>query len=204
VSLSDIALKTNTVVLFYGEGAEDAALENASKYGRILAVLGSEKGVRKDDSREMFNIHYNPPASDAMGAVVIGPMDKSTTEAADALLKIVEEPSEYTKPFLWAKDLGQVPKTIRSRCHTVWAYGTPDEEPSEIDPEVLKQALDGDGIAIAEVLTKHTPKEVMTDALHLLTSQKISTRRWNLFKAALGNETISSVASVLSAGRTDD
>ena len=102
-----------SVSLFHGQGAQDAAMEAAGQYGRILAVLGGEKGLRKDDSREMLRLHNMPPASDAFGSVVLGPMDLATFEAADALLKIIEEPSHYTRPFLWAFDLGEVPMPSR-------------------------------------------------------------------------------------------
>ena len=188
-----------SVILFQGPDAEDSALEAAEKYGRILAVLGTEKGVRKDDSREMVAIHNMPPASDVLGSVVIGPMDKATLEAADALLKVVEEPSAYTKPFLWALDLGEVPPTIRSRCHSVWAYGSSSSE-SEIDPKLLDDAIDGCGIAIAELLTKHTPKEALDGIVERLSTKSIPPHMWAVYKATLGNESVSSVAAALSGG----
>lgn len=192
--------ESDTVTLFYGEGAEDQALEAAEVYGKILKVLGTEKGVRKDDARQMTLIHNAPPVSDSLGAVVIGPMDLATTEASDALLKIIEEPSKYTKPFLWANDVGQVPKTIRSRCHCVWAYQAPETYEYPCDIDLLDQAMSGDGLAVSELLLKEEPKKIMEAVVHRLSTRKVSTRQWNLYKAVLGNETLSSVSSALMLG----
>ena len=189
-----------SVTLFHGPNAQDAAHAAAEEYGRILAVLGSEKGVRKDDSREMLAIHNMPPASDALGAVVIGPMCLATFEASDALLKIVEEPSAYTKPFLWANDIGDVPKTIRSRCHSVWAYGYRDAG-SDFDEKLLDDAIDGCGIAIAELLGKHSPKDVLDGVVSRLSVRGVPPRLWAIYKATLGHESVSSVAAALSGGK---
>ena len=186
----------SSVNLFHGPDAEEQAFSAAEDYGRILAVLGTEKGVRKDDSREMVRLHNMPPASDALGAVVVGPMDKATREASDALLKVVEEPSPWTRPFLWAGDIGDVPKTIRSRCHAVWAYGSRDSQ-TELPVKLLDEAVGGCGIAVAELLGKHTPKEVLDGVIQRMADTGIPPRNWALYKAVLGNETVSSVASVL-------
>ncbi|MCS5688629.1 MAG: hypothetical protein NZ659_07580 [Acidimicrobiales bacterium] len=190
----------SSVNMFHGPNAEEMALEAAERYGRILACLGTEKGVRKDDSREMLRIHNMPPASDALGSVVIGPMDLATFEAADALLRVVEEPSAYTKPFLWANDIGGVPKTIRSRCHCIWSYG-PHMFETEIDDALVDQAIEGCGIATAELLTKHPPKDVLDATIARLAIRGVPPRMWAIYKATLGNESISSVAAALAGGK---
>lgn len=189
----------SSVKLFHGPKAEEAALEAAEQFGRILAVLGTEKGVRKDDSREMLRIHNMPPASDGLGAVVLGPMDRATLEAADALLKVVEEPSAYTMPFLWALDIGEVPATIRSRCLPVWSFGSWSSD-CEIDNALLDQAVEGDGIAVSELLTKHSPKEVLDAVVARLAVKGIPPNMWAVYKATLGHESVATVASALSGG----
>jgi len=185
-----------SVSLFHGQGAQDAAMEAAGQYGRILAVLGGEKGLRKDDSREMLRLHNMPPASDAFGSVVLGPMDLATFEAADALLKIIEEPSHYTRPFLWAFDLGEVPKTIRSRCQAVWSYGESSTS-EEIDPKLIEEALAGNGTTIGELMLKHDPKTVLDAALDHLSKREFEPRMWLLMKNVLGRESIASVSAAL-------
>lgn len=186
-----------SVSLFHGQGAQDAAMEAAGQYGRVLAVLGGDKGLRKDDSREMLRFHNMPPASDAFGSVVLGPMDLATFEAADALLKIIEEPSAYTRPFLWAFDLGEVPKTIRSRCQPIWSSGPASTSSEEINSELIESALAGDGIAIGELLVKHDPKTVLDAALKQLSKREGEPRTWAHMKNALGRESIASVSAAL-------
>lgn len=191
---------SETVFLYYGDSAEDAALEAAEQYGKILAVLGSEKGVRKDDAREMLGIHLAPPVSDSLGSVVLGPMDLATVDASDALLKIVEEPSKLTKPFLWANDLGQVSKTIRSRCHTIWSNQSLQDYEYKFSTDLLDKAISGDGIAIAELLMDNPAKDVMADVIHRMSQTRVSTKKWNLYKTILGQETTASVSAVLAMG----
>ena len=190
----------HTVSLFYGEGAEDKALEAAENYGKIIKVLGTEKGVRKDDSREMNLIHNAPPVSDYLGAVVIGPMDLATVDASDALLKVIEEPSDLSLPFLWANDVGQVSKTIRSRCRCVWVYQASEDYEYPCDLDLLDQAMAGDGLAIAELLINGDPKKIMEAAVYRLSARQVSTHQWQSYKAVLGSETTASVSSALMAG----
>ncbi len=108
-----------SVMLFHGPGAEESALDAAHSYGRLIAPpFGSPSGPRKDDARKVAELYRNPPVSDQRGCLVIGPMDLATDEAADALLKMVEEPNADALPFLWAADVGSVRPTIRSRSHS--------------------------------------------------------------------------------------
>lgn len=195
-----MAIQSSTVCLYYGDSAEDAALDAAERHGKILMVLGSEKGVRKDDAREMLALHNTPPVSDALGSVVIGPMDLATVDASDALLKIVEEPSTLTQPFLWAHDLGQVSKTIRSRCHTVWANQSVEDYQYTYSTDLLDKAIAGDGIAIAELLMENPAKGALSDIIHRMSQTKVSPEKWRLYKSVLGKETTASVASVLAVG----
>ena len=199
VGLRENVREITSVSLHHGRGAENAALSSAEAYGRILACLGTEKGVRKDDSREMLRIHNAPPTSDGLSSVVIGPMDLATPEAADALLKVVEEPSPYTKPFLWAYDIGEVSPTIRSRCHAVWAYDTEEAPTADIEERLLDEAISGDEIAIAELLLKHSPKEVLEGVTNRAAEKGVPPRNWLLWKAALGQESVASVATALAA-----
>jgi DNA polymerase III delta prime subunit len=70
------------------------------------------------------------PIGTSLGMVVIGPMDDTSLEASDALLKTFEEfDSRYVCPVLWAEDEGGVPATIRSRCLRVWCPADPGFSP---------------------------------------------------------------------------
>ena len=54
-------------------------------------------------------------------SLLVGPIDAATPEAADALLKTLEEVSKTSlRLILWADYLREVSPTIRSRCLVDW------------------------------------------------------------------------------------
>lgn len=56
--------------------------------------------------------------------MVVGPLDEISSATGDVLLKTVEEPFVYgPRLYLWARDLGEVIPTIRSRCILRFAPG---------------------------------------------------------------------------------
>lgn len=58
--------------------------------------------------------------------VIIDPADRMSTNAANALLKILEEPPEGSMLLLVTSQLARLPATIRSRCALV-AFRVPEE-----------------------------------------------------------------------------
>lgn len=75
-------------------------------------------------------------------AVIVDAVDEMTTAAANALLKVLEEPPERTLMLLISHAPGGVLATIRSRCRRL------DLDP--LGPEALAAALAGTGVTAAE------------------------------------------------------
>jgi len=87
-------------------------------------------GLKVDDSRLIVDLALYPGVGTKPPSLVIGPLDRATPEAADALLKTIEEIS--TKPLrlvLWADYLALVVPTIRSRSQDVWCPAGPSWVP---------------------------------------------------------------------------
>jgi DNA polymerase-3 subunit delta' len=83
----------------------------------VLEPLGDQ--IRIDDIRELRrDLHMRPFEADRRVYVVLG-ADTLNEDAADALLKDLEEPPPYVVIALVANDLGPLPETIRSRCQLV-------------------------------------------------------------------------------------
>ena len=83
----------------------------------VLEPLGDQ--IRIDDIRELRrDLHMRPFEADRRVYVVLG-ADTMNEDAADALLKDLEEPPPYVVILLVAADLGPLPETIRSRCQLV-------------------------------------------------------------------------------------
>lgn len=83
----------------------------------LLEPLGDQ--IRIDAVRELRrDLHMRPFEADRRVYLVFG-SDLLNDEAADALLKDLEEPPPYAVIVLVADDLGPIPETIRSRCQLV-------------------------------------------------------------------------------------
>ena len=83
----------------------------------VLEPLGDQ--IRIDDIRELRrDLHMRPFETSRRVYLVLG-ADTMNEDAADALLKDLEEPPPYAVVILVADDLGPLPETIRSRCQLV-------------------------------------------------------------------------------------
>jgi DNA polymerase-3 subunit delta' len=83
----------------------------------VLEPLGDQ--IRIDAVREMRrDLHMRPFEADRRVYLVFG-AHLLNEEAADALLKDLEEPPDYAVIVLVADEVGPLPETIRSRCQPV-------------------------------------------------------------------------------------
>jgi DNA polymerase-3 subunit delta' len=83
----------------------------------VLEPLGDQ--IRIDDIRLLHHdLHMRPFEADRRVYLILG-ADILNDDAADALLKDLEEPPAYAVLLLVADDLGPLPETIRSRCQLV-------------------------------------------------------------------------------------
>lgn len=82
---------------------------------RVRAEEG-KRSIAVDQVREMTASLALTPHVAGLKIVVIESAERMTTEAANALLKSLEEPTPNTYLFLLAERPGRLPATIRSRC----------------------------------------------------------------------------------------
>lgn len=82
----------------------------------IYIINGSAKNISVDDVRAMKKHLYRTPGSMHNTVGLILSADSMTTQAANALLKILEEPPKHVKLILTATDLASIPQTVISRC----------------------------------------------------------------------------------------
>jgi DNA polymerase-3 subunit delta' len=83
----------------------------------VLEPLGDQ--IRIDAVRDLrHDLHMRPFEADRRVYLVLG-ADLMNEDAADALLKDLEEPPDYAVLVLVAERPSRLPETIRSRCQTV-------------------------------------------------------------------------------------
>ena len=107
----------------------------------MLEPLGDQ--IRIDAIRELrHDLHMRPFEADRRVYLIFG-AHSLNDEAADALLKDLEEPPPYAVAVLVADDLGQLSETIRSRCQPVpfrrLAEKTVREEIARRAPELSEE-----------------------------------------------------------------
>jgi DNA polymerase III subunit delta' len=83
----------------------------------VLEPVGDQ--IRIDDIRTLRSDMHMRPYEAARRVYLIFGADTMNEDAADALLKDLEEPPSYAVIVLIANDLGPLPETIRSRCQLV-------------------------------------------------------------------------------------
>jgi DNA polymerase-3 subunit delta' len=138
----------------------------------VLEPLGDQ--IRIDEIRALRRDLHMRPFEAKHRVYLIVSAHLLNAEAADALLKDLEEPPEYAVIVLLADELGPLPETIRSRCQLVpfsrlseravrdvvdaWAPGMPPERATAVARvaggrlDRAERLLDGDAAARREEL----------------------------------------------------
>jgi DNA polymerase-3 subunit delta' len=83
----------------------------------VLEPVGDQ--IRIDDIRLLRRDLHMRPYEASRRVYLVFDADTMNEDAADALLKDLEEPPSYAVIVLVASDLGPLPETIRSRCQLV-------------------------------------------------------------------------------------
>ena len=108
-----------------GVGKRTVAVELLSHLcggGFNVKEVGLEKPVSVDEVRDISSWLFTKPTSGSGKAVIIDRADEMRDEAANALLKTLEEPPPYVYLCLIGKSEEAVIPTIRSRCR-VFRFG---------------------------------------------------------------------------------
>ena len=156
-----------TPILFHGPLARDRAIERAEALGRPLDDPLGDKGLKVADSRKIVALAQHPGIGDRPPSLVVGPLDLATPEAADALLKTLEDLSDAPlRLVLWADYLIGVIPTIRSRTRHEWcpvpegmAWPDPLAHYEDQAKSLLKGVLERDPVRILGVLGDAEKKE---------------------------------------------
>ena len=149
--------------------------------------------IKIDEIRELISRASWAPSVAAWRVVVIEDADRLTDSAANALLKVIEEPGLRTVWLLCAPTLNDVLPTIRSRCRHLSLH-TPSAK------AVAKLLIERDQISkeLAE-FAAHTSQGHIGIAKHLATNQQSRDNRLATLKIPF---TIKSIATAYKAAET--
>ena len=111
--------KKDLALLFAAELLGDHARVERGSHPDLYLLEPLGEQIRIDDVRELRrDLHMRPFEGERRVYLVFG-ADSLNEDAADALLKDLEEPPPYAIVVLVAERLGPLPETIRSRCQLV-------------------------------------------------------------------------------------
>ncbi len=149
----------------------------------------SNRGI--DEIRMLRERVFLPPVEGKIAVYILDEVHMLTTEAFNALLKILEEPPAHVVFILATTELHKIPMTVVSRCTVIQFQKASAAELKEaltailtkenitIDPEALEgviQAADGsfrDGVKLLETVAAHQTHvtiEMVDQFLHLNTA----------------------------------
>ena len=110
-----------------GWNADDAGEEGGSGAVDAAGKRKPSKDIRVAEVRRILAFAHTTAAREHGKVVVVYPAEAMNTIAANALLKILEEPTGRLRFVLAGSSADTLLPTIRSRCQSLW-LGVPDAE----------------------------------------------------------------------------
>lgn len=98
---------------------QSAALERGHHPDFHLVRVEDDKDIKVESIRDLIQETSSLPSWASLKFFVIDGADRLTIAAANALLKVLEEPPQHARFFLLSEQLATVMPTIRSRCAVV-------------------------------------------------------------------------------------
>ncbi|GIK83920.1 MAG: DNA polymerase III subunit gamma/tau [Patescibacteria group bacterium] len=112
----------------------------------------SNRGI--DDIRQLKTRAYLPPQEGKMSVFILDEAHMLTTEAFNALLKLLEEPPEHVIFILATTELHKIPDTIISRCQLVeFRKATPREITNRLKSILISEKIEFEDEALAVIAT---------------------------------------------------
>lgn len=99
----------------------------AGSHADLTRVVSEQSAIRVDPMRELVRRAALSPVSRRWQVLIVEEADRLTDQAADALLKSIEEPAAHTVWMLCAPTVEDVLPTIRSRCRVLVLRTPPTE-----------------------------------------------------------------------------
>jgi DNA polymerase-3 subunit delta' len=138
--------KRRFALAFAGELLGDAARVERRSHPDLYALEPVGDQVLIDEIRALRRDLHMRPFEASRRVYIVFDADTMNEDAADALLKDLEEPPEYATIVLVADDVGPLPETIRSRCQPI-PFRRLSEAAVRADLEARAPGLSADELA---------------------------------------------------------
>jgi DNA polymerase-3 subunit delta' len=152
-----------------------------------VMVLSPDKNVLKiEQMREIKQTAYLKPMVGRKRIFIIDQAEKMNEEAANSLLKILEEPPSFTHIILITHNPYLILPTLRSRCQDL---GFAQISKQDIEKVLVEKGQDGEKARIISLLVRGNLKQAIS--LDWEEVQSLRKKGWQLFDAVLRRKGIS-------------
>lgn len=147
----------------------------------LLTIVPEKSGqvIKIEQIRLLHNTIFTSPQLGVARVIIINPTEKLTLSAANALLKILEEPPENVYFILIAEHISTIPSTIVSRCQRWNVVSSLGYQENYLDQGKLYSADTERGKLFAE-------RGLLTTQLNDLINKKITANalaaKWTLYE----------------------
>lgn len=114
-----VKLKDDSQKLFEPDDDTDFARKIFEGTSFVVQEMDAASNRGIDDIRQLRSKAFLPPQAGKMSVFILDEAHMLTTEAFNALLKLLEEPPQHTIFILATTEIHKIPATIVSRCQTV-------------------------------------------------------------------------------------
>lgn len=139
--------------------------------------------IKIDQIRELQNFSYLTPQRAKYRLIVIQSADRMNIAAANALLKILEEPAPHTLFLLLAQQISTVLPTILSRCHIF--HFSPITHDSEMNLLTLGKQYEQESQQALIINQAETILEDLITLIEKRTHPCIVTSQWGKFELSV-------------------
>ena len=152
----------------------------AGTHTDLVLVAPRALSIKVEPMRDIVARASRLPTTSSFRILIIQNADRLTTDAGNALLKLVEEPPEQTVVVLCAPstDPQDISQTLRSRCRHLYI-------PSPSEAEVVRVLMEEEGASESDArLAAATSLRHIGRARKLVTTASVQTRRANAINLA--------------------
>ncbi len=114
----------------------------------FISPEGDSRVIKIDQIRRVLDFATKTPGISQRKVILVGPAEVMNVNAANALLKCLEEPTAGTVLLLFSQRVSTLPATLRSRCQTL-AMGLPSQRQSMAWLEQLTGSAEVSGQLLA-------------------------------------------------------
>lgn len=162
---------------------DKAAREGKNHHPDVIEIGPERDVIRIEKTRELKSLAYLRPIMGGRRVFIIDQAETLNEEAANSILKVLEEPPSFTHLVLVTSNLDRILPTIRSRCRLLEFCPI---SAADIEAELERKGLDRDRAVILAALSRGNLEEALETDWDELAARREAA--WDLFRALLRRE----------------